>query len=851
MERRLGHGGMGSVYLARHRLLGRWVALKVLSPRADRTSGQDARLLREAQALANIRHKNVVQVHQVDNDGEQTVIEMEYVDGPTLRAWQAGRSWREVVAAYAEAGDGLAAIHQAGFVHRDIKPDNLLRDAEGLVKVADLGLAISGESVASEAAPSVGPHPTSSRLTADGALVGTLAYMAPEVIVGQPATAASDLFSLAASLYESIHGVLPFHGDTAEAHAAAIHAGTLSQSLHRPPLPKWLDLTLHRALDPDPERRHGAVQQFVRELRRGLRRRRDRVMLALAGLTLVGLPVLTLWLAAPTHDPCPEAGRPFLELWDEVTRAELKVRVGTTPAPPIQRSFDLLTRTLDSTTRSLSDTASTLCRADASVTAQASHVGDGLDLRFRQRACLDHTFRDLRALVNRLRATEDDLARHYVDAVGTLEALPRCDNPRDLIHWSVSPGMAELDAGIAEVLANAAALESTGDYIGAASLAESAVRTSAHASPQYQAEALYRLGHILGEQHRYTEAYATLVKAREFAFGIGHDELFCRTGVFLAKLTANVGLDPATSTLELGLANACRKRIDARSILFNADLLEAAGLLALAAADPAAAIRWHGEALALRRDHLGDLNHPTLKSVHNLANALGEAGETEAARQRYDEVLSGYEQLFGRDNVEVADVLFDYGDLLLLTDPEKSSSLLARALEIFTRPSAPRPAAAAKTHIQLARGELAKGPVADLDAVADHLSQARTLQRDATLDPNHPDRVALLQVEGELALKTPDYPAAARAYARATQMLARRGAADAKLHESILGEIDAAYGSGDFSRIVRHAHDEGPPLVAHLRLLEPALERGRSAWYIGESLARAGFPEDGAVYLQI
>lgn len=852
VERRLGHGGMGSVYLARHRQLGRWVALKVLSPRTDRTTAHDARLLREAQALANIRHKNVVQVHQVDNQGEQTVIEMEYVDGPTLRAWQAGRAWREVVAAYADAGDGLAAIHRSGFVHRDIKPDNLLCDSEGLVKVADLGLAISGESAASEAAPSAGPHPTSSRLTADGALVGTLAYMAPEVIVGRPATAASDLFSLAASLYEALHGVLPFHGDTAEAHAAAIRAGRLSQSLDRPPLPKWLELTLHRALAPHPERRHGAVPLFVRELRRGLRRRRNRVVLALAGLTLVGLPGLTLWLTAPPHDPCPDAGRPFLELWNEVTRAELQTRVGTTPAQPIQRSFDLLTRTLDDTTRALSGTASALCRADASVTAQASQLRDGLDLHTRQHACLDHTFRNLRALVNRLRTTGDDLAHHYADAVGTLEALPRCDDPRDLIHWSLSPDLAEFDARIAAALANAAALESTGDYTGAASLAESAVATSVHASPQYQAEALYRLGHILGEQHRYIKAYATLVKAREVAFGIGHDELFCRTGVFLAKLTANVGLDPATSALELGLANACRKRIDARSILFNADLLEAGGLLALATADPAAAVRWHGEALALRREHLGDLNHPTLKSVHNLANALAAAGDHETARQRHEEALAGYEQLFGRDNVEVADVLFDYGDFLRSTDPEKSSSLLARALEIFARPSSSRPAAAAMTHLLLALGEFARDLDArDLDAAADHFRQARALQHSAALGPNHPDRAALLQVEGALALTNKDFPAAARAYERATRMLARQGAAGSEIHDSILNEIEAAYGSGDFARIVRHAHDEGPPLAAHLRSREPASERGGPAWYIGDSLARTGFPEDGVVYLQI
>lgn len=853
VERRLGHGGMGSVYLARHRQLGRLVALKVLSPRADRaTSVNDARLVREAQALATIHHKNVVQVHQVDTSGEQTVIEMEYIDGLTLRAWQAGRSWREIVSTYADSGDGLAAIHRAGLVHRDIKPDNILRGHNGTTKVADLGLAVAVQGVPS-AEPRDAP-PLSVRLTVEGAIVGTLGYIAPEVIVGAPASVASDLFSLAASLYEAVHGVLPFQGDTAEAHAAAIRTGKLTQPAGAPSRPAWLALALRRALECDPARRQTSVDVFVTELRRGLHRRRRRVSLALVGAAVIGLPGLTWWLSAPPANPCPDAGGPFLTLWGPAAREQLQNHADAASAPPISRSLELLTHTLDDTTQSLASTATRLCEAERSIdiSAPIGHRVE-LDLNARQRVCLDHAYRHIRALVDRLLTFRTDLARHYTDATATIEALPRCEDPQDLVHWPLSPETGELDARLGEMLAQAAALEVTGDYTGAARLAELVLQASEPVSRRRRAEALYRRGHILGEQHRYSEAYRTLVEAREVAYGSGHDELFCQAGMFLAKLAANVGLDPATSARELGLANACAERIDARSILLRADLLEARGLLAFVAGDPERAVRWHREALALRRGHLGDLNHHTAKSRHNLANALAANRHDAEARQSYDAAIALHEQLFGLDHVEVADVLFDFGEFLCASDPDEARTLLARASAIYAREPAIFGPASANIHIMLALLDIrsAEPPEAAFATAAEHLRQAHALQRDETLDPNHPDRAQLLRAEGALALGRKDFSGSVQAYARATRMLARHGAADSEIFESILFEIEAAYGREDFAAIARHARDEGQPLVDHLRSVEPVSDRGQLAWYIGDSLARQSSTAESVAYLQI
>src|SRR5690349_19726204 len=146
LERVLGKGGMGVVHAAYDPELDRLVALKVL----HESRGQ-ARLVREAQAMARLRHPNVLTVHDVGVSDDRVYVTMELIEGTTLRAWQttATRSWREIVSMYIAAGRGLAAAHDAGIVHRDFKPDNVLIGNDGSVRVADFGLARAGENPSS------------------------------------------------------------------------------------------------------------------------------------------------------------------------------------------------------------------------------------------------------------------------------------------------------------------------------------------------------------------------------------------------------------------------------------------------------------------------------------------------------------------------------------------------------------------------------------------------------------------------------------------------------------------------------------------------------------------------------
>ncbi|MCA9706811.1 MAG: serine/threonine protein kinase, partial [Myxococcales bacterium] len=201
---RIGAGGMGVVYSAYDPRLDRRVALKVL--RASRKDHADAhaRMLREAQALARISDPHVVQIHDVEEVDGDICLVMELIEGTTLRQWQGEpHSLRERLERYTKVAHGLARIHEAGLVHRDVKPDNVLLAGDRVV-IADFGLVFADQEARGDDRGGMrGAEPTALELslTDDGALVGTLGYMAPEQLAGGGASPLSDQFGFFVSLY--------------------------------------------------------------------------------------------------------------------------------------------------------------------------------------------------------------------------------------------------------------------------------------------------------------------------------------------------------------------------------------------------------------------------------------------------------------------------------------------------------------------------------------------------------------------------------------------------------------------------------------------------------------------------
>ena len=243
LRRRLGSGGGGSVYAAEDPELDRELAVKLI--RSDERQGRGAaRLLREAQALARLSHANVITVLDVGHRDDFVFIAMELVDGESLDAWREARhEWREVIDVFIQAARGLQAAHEAGIVHRDFKPSNVMIDAAGRVRVLDFGLARSAHEPLAWATVA-NERRWKSRIddpmTRTDALVGTPLYMAPEQFQGDPTTPATDQFAFCLSLYEALYGSNPYPTDSLADRVVAVTEGdALTPNLASVPNRLW------------------------------------------------------------------------------------------------------------------------------------------------------------------------------------------------------------------------------------------------------------------------------------------------------------------------------------------------------------------------------------------------------------------------------------------------------------------------------------------------------------------------------------------------------------------------------------------------------------------------------------
>ena len=221
--RELGKGGMGVVYAAYDEELDRRVALKLLHEQAAQSRDQRSQIIREAQALARVSAPNVVHVYDVGELSGQLYIAMEFVNGTTLTQWQQqpARTWQEILRMYLTAGEGLCAAHQAGLVHRDFKPDNVLIGEDGRPRVADFGLALSAQDPrtllgidSGEQAVSASSQGSPAADEPEGVVLGTPLYMSPEQHMGKTTDTRSDQFSFCVALYEALYHQMPFAGKT-------------------------------------------------------------------------------------------------------------------------------------------------------------------------------------------------------------------------------------------------------------------------------------------------------------------------------------------------------------------------------------------------------------------------------------------------------------------------------------------------------------------------------------------------------------------------------------------------------------------------------------------------------------
>ncbi|MBL8623123.1 MAG: protein kinase [Myxococcales bacterium] len=511
----LGRGGMAVVHAAFDRQLGRRVALKLVRPDRVDATGR-ARLLREAQAMARLHHRNVVQVFDAGSAGDHVFVAMELVDGGSLHRWlvTAPRSWRQIVELFVGAGRGLAAAHAAGLVHRDFKPDNVLVDAHGVARVADFGLAIAG----ADHEPTDGAAGALASVTSTGVLIGTPAYMAPEQLDGAPATAAADQFAFCVALHRALHGIAPFAGETPSALRERIAAGAPDESDAGHALPRWLRAAVARGLAIRPADRHPSMDALLDVLARPRGWRKWRVPL-IGGVAVVASATAIVLAASAPARPDPAAacdgGRDELAaVWSPARQAAVVQGLDTASAEVRDLVLGTLKRQAQAWT--------TMHRRACVAHARGSESEQTLDRRMR---CLRQRRIELDAAIDAIMGIDRANRRRAVDVTANLAPIDDCGDLELLARELPPPANPEerrSSDSLRHELARLEAVDRTGRSESALAGIDALLpRIREVNDPALLVDALLVRGRILQVRIEVAKATTTLAEAERIALAHG------------------------------------------------------------------------------------------------------------------------------------------------------------------------------------------------------------------------------------------------------------------------------------------------------------------------------------------
>ncbi len=451
----VGTGGLGVVFEAWDPELDRRVAVKILRGRSEAAGGPgESRLRREGQVMARLTHPNVIRVYDVGVENGHAFVAMEFVAGGTLADWliKRPRAPGEILAAFAQAGRGLAAAHGAGLVHRDFKPSNVLVGDDGRVLVTDFGLArvVSGEAGETPSGDAAAPHRPLA-VTRTGQLVGTPAYMAPEQLVGGPIDARADQYSFCVALWRALFGTAPHEGESFDEIAAARTAGALSSP--RPAaaaaIPARVREALERGLSPTPDARFASMDELLEVL--AVRDARARARLVGAAVGVAAAVGAALWIGArlaggpPAEDPCASRVDRFAGLWDLEARSAVRAAFIATGRRYAEASFGELARQLDGRRRAWERMRRDSCEATRVRREQSDRM---LDMRA---ACLDRRLADLSAFVAELRTADAETVGRAAQEASSIGDPAGCADVDALARRAPLPGDPGKRAAVAAV----------------------------------------------------------------------------------------------------------------------------------------------------------------------------------------------------------------------------------------------------------------------------------------------------------------------------------------------------------------------------------------------------------------
>ena len=662
----LGQGGMGVVYDAYDPELHRKVAIKLLQ--ADDTSEgkraeQRLRLLREAQALAQLSHPNVIAVYDVGTFGEKVFMAMERVEGKTLRAWNTEpHGWREVVRVFESIGAGVQAAHARGLVHRDLKPDNVLIDLEGRARVLDFGLARAahGSSLSEEPSSSAmgssevsGPYPVSGSgshpildmpLTLAGHVIGTPAYMAPELMQGLPADSRSDQFSFCVAFHESLFGERPYSRE--------VRAGSQPWPSPVPPksaqVPTWLARTVARGLRFEPQERYASMSTLLTHLSRADPARwRTRATVALVGGIAIAA-ALSVGRFSGRTNPCEGAAGEMAAVMEPVRMAALEHAFDATHLPYAHDSFERVREALTTYGDAWTALATQVCRATRVSRSQPEEV---FALRM---GCLERRREELESLVQALSLPDTGLADVGPKAVTALTPLAGCNNVEALRAPLGRPadatGRAREKVLRAQYAEGKAKLD-TAHYPEGLALATSVVSGARelHDLP-LEAEGLELRGTFeerLGRIPQADDSFEAGVNAAEAG---NHRRLVALNAARRTRIKMiRSQFDASRELARFGRAALAGAGGD---LLISATLDMAEGAVEFRHGAPSAAFAFFQAALATRLQALGP-DHPDVAGArNNVGAALSVLGRTAEATAQMQLALASYEHVLGSRHPE-------------------------------------------------------------------------------------------------------------------------------------------------------------------------------------------------------
>jgi tetratricopeptide (TPR) repeat protein len=597
----LGEGAASVVYAAYDPDLDRNVALKLLRPR----SGLEERLLREGRALARLSHPNVVAVYEVGSASGRLYIALELVDGVTARQWIAfaRRSWREVRDVFVAAGRGVAALHRAGLVHRDVKPDNIIV-ASDRVRIVDFGLVGAG------------------------ARAGTPAYMAPEVKGGR-VDERSDQYALCAAFADCLGGLRAIEDPAGLA------------------VPARLRAAIARGLERDPARRFPSIDAWIAAV--SDRKARRAAIPAAIALGLVGAGAVVAATSGTPADVCDGISSP----WTGLERSAVdRVLVGA-GVPYAAATRDRVMRRLDTFAGSWRDEREQVCRL---YRERGEISADRFDRRV---TCLERERIAFAAAYERLAAGHRGALDRAIDIAAGLPTLDECRDDAGLERREQLPADQQLRAQVTAIeseLASATISQRAGDPRGALVQARHALAAARRvgfapvvASTEYEvADLLERAGDAKGAAALIDEVVQTAAAARL-------DVVEAKGWILRLYLR---GVDEAAGDAELqaavGAGTAAAAR--ARDPVLHAHLTNVLGLIAKNRGDYAHA-REHFEAALAELKTARHDGPEVAATLGNLSVVRARLGDLAGARDAADECARRDREMFGEQHPTYADSL--------------------------------------------------------------------------------------------------------------------------------------------------------------------------------------------------